>query len=180
MFKLLSCSFGAVAVAILVTVVLILLMAILPQMLQKNQRFSSVSYLLLALFGVLVLSADIIFAGLVKTRNTIEDFQYSVEYRTMQYAEEALSTYAPNLHGMLEDVLGEDYTDLQLQRQIEAINKYLWIDGIVAAVLFVLGILFVALTMEGVPMRRAHAGRGDVGGRVHRSHEHTTRSRHRG
>jgi hypothetical protein len=77
-------------------------------------------------------------------------------------------------------VLGEDYTDLQLQRQIEAINKYLWIDGIVAGVLFVLGILFVALTMEGVPMRRAHAGCGDVGGRVHRSHEHTTRSRHRG
>ena len=49
-----------------------------------------------------------------------------------------------------------------------------------AAIGFVLGILFVALTMEGVPMRRAHVGRGDVGGRVHRSHEHTTRSRHRG
>ena len=180
MFKLISCSFGVVAVAVLATAVLVLLMTILPQAMKSNKRLSSMSFLMLALFGVLLLSANVIFGGLVKTKNLLEDVEQSSEYRVMQYADDALSTYAPNLHIILEDVLGEDYTTLQLQRKKESVNKYLWIDGIVVVVFLVLGLLLVIATMEGgAPMRRAYSGDGDSAGRVHRSHERSQRSRHR-
>lgn len=182
MFKLASFSFGCVAAALLVTIVLLLLLVILPQAIKSNKRLSAMSYLLVALFAVLLLISNVIFAGLVKTKNVLEDFEQTAEYRTMQYASEALSTYLPELHNVLDQVLGADYTAVQLQREKDAIKKYLWIDGVVAGILWLLGIALVTVSMEGASMRgstrRATSVRREES-YSRREHTRTSRGGHR-
>jgi hypothetical protein len=182
MFKLASFSFGCVAIALLVTVVLVLLLIILPQAIKSNKRLSPMSYLIVALFAVSLFITNIIFAGLVKTKNLLDSFEQTAEYRTMQYASEALNEYLPEVHGLLEGILGSDYTAVQLQREQEMIKQYLWIDGAVVGVLFLLGMMLVTVAMEGGGSMRGVTRRTTSRGGdsyVRREHTRTSRGSHR-
>lgn len=180
MFKLASFSFGCIAIAVLITVVMALLLIIVPQAIKSNSRLSTMSYLIVALFAALLLISNIVFAGLVKTKNLLDNFEQTAEYRTMQYASDAMSTYLPELHSLLDEVLGSDYTVLQLQREKEAVKQFLWIDGTIAFVLLLLGIALTTVTMEGAYARGA-VRRSARGGEayVRREHTRTSRGSHR-
>ena len=140
MFNLVSFTTGSVLVGVVVTLLFAIIMAVCVPLLFGKQH-TSLSYVAIVLFALVLLVLNIFFVGLASSKIELENYRDSYEYRLLQKGTDLLDQVSPELADFVSVVLGSDDSDGAINNVIEEINKYLWINGILCVVVFVIGVI---------------------------------------
>lgn len=180
MFELATFAVGSVLLGILVTLIAAIAMLLCVPFLFGKQH-TPMSYVVTVLFALILLVLNITFAGLVNSKEKLIEYQHSYEYNLMQKGTSMLEQISPELSDFANALLGTDENGETIEYQISRINKYLWIDGALCIVLFVIGIGVVSATAGSGKVRqnRSYSDRGRSSHTGHRGDEFNGRRRHR-
>lgn len=142
MFELATFAIGSVLLGIVVTLIAAIVLLLCVPFLFGKQH-SPISYATTVLFTLVLLVLNITFAGLVNSKQKLIDYQNSYEYKLVQRGSDMLEQISPDVAGLVTELFSTEGTTADIEYQINRINKYLWIDGILCVILFVLGITLV-------------------------------------
>lgn len=147
MFELATYSVGSVLLGILVTLIAATIMLLCVPFLFGRQHTLH-SYVTIFLFTTILLVLNINFAGLIHSKEQLEDYQHNYEYNLLQKGTSILDKVSPDLSDFVSALLGGDESAEYIEYQINRINKYLWIDGILCVVIFIIGLGVVYAVAE--------------------------------
>lgn len=142
MFTLISFSIGVVLLAIVVALVAFAVMIFAVPLIWKRP-LSPFSYFAALVFAIILAVSNSFFIGLMETKSQLECFEHSPEFRLVQRGQELLGEYSGDLVDVIELFIGEDVSAETISYKKSQINKYLWINGILCIVVFVIGMIVV-------------------------------------
>lgn len=142
MIDLISFSVGVILLAIVIALVAFVVMIFVVPLV-GNRSLSPLSYLAALIFTIILAVFNSFFIGLIETKNQLERFEHSPEFRLVQRGQELLGEYNEDLADIVGLFIGEDVSAETIAYQKSQINKYLWINGILCVVVFVIGVVVV-------------------------------------
>lgn len=161
MFELATFAIGSVLLGILVTLIAAIAMLLcVPFFFGK--RHIPLSYVVTALFTLVLLVLNITFAGLVNSKEKLIEYQQSYEYNLLQKGTSMLEQISPELSDFASALLGTDEKGESIEYQISRINKYLWIDGVLCIVLFITGVGVTNVVAQQGTGNRKRSPRGSA------------------
>ena len=180
MIDLISFSVGVILLAIVIALVAFAVM-VLAVPLIGNRSLAPLSYLTALIFTIILAVFNSFYIGLTETKNQLERFEHSPEYRIAQRGQELLGENNEDLADMVGLFIGEDVSAETIAYQKSQINKYLWINGLLCVVVFVIGVGVVIATAGSGKVRqnRSYSDRGRSSHTGHRGDEFNGRRRHR-
>lgn len=141
MFELATFAIGGVLLGIVVTLIAAIVLCCVPFLFGKQHI--PISYATIVLFTFVLLVLNITFAGLVNSKQKLIDYQNSYEYKLVQRGSDMFEHISPDVAGLVTELFSTEGTTADIGYQINSINKYLWIDGILCVILFVFAIVIV-------------------------------------
>lgn len=147
MIDLISFSVGVILLAIVIALVAFAVM-VFAVPLVGNRSLAPLSYLAALIFTIILAVFNSFFIGLIETKNQLERFEHSPEYRLMQRGQDLLGEYSEDLADIVGLFIGEDVSVETIAYQKSQINKYLWINGLLCVVVFVIGVFAVKSTAQ--------------------------------
>lgn len=149
MFEIALFSVGSVLLGIVISIVAAIIM-LLSVNIVSDKRHTPLSYITVMLFTLLLLVFNVLFIGLLNAKDKIIEYQNSTEYRLIQNGVGFLDQISPELSEVANALIGDDVMKDALEEKISQINEYLWIDGAICIVVFVLGVVLTnMLAMNG-------------------------------
>lgn len=152
MFHFLNFDFSSILIGLLVALVGGLLMYM--SVLIANKEHTPLSMCVVALFTIIVFVMGVCFVGLCEAKGALKDVQNSSEFQLLQKGEDILEQYSPEIASIVSEYFSTDASSYVILRQMKQINRYLWLDGILALVLIALGAGGALLTAEKKRYRR--------------------------
>lgn len=147
MIDLISFSVGVILLAIVIALAAFAVMVFAVPLI-GNRSLSPLSYLAALIFTIILAVFNSFFIGLIETKKQLERFEHSPEYRLAQRGQELLGEYNEDLADIVGLFIGEDVSAETIAYQKSQINKYLWINGLLCVVVFVIGVIVVASTAQ--------------------------------
>ncbi|MBQ0088075.1 MAG: hypothetical protein KBT27_01935 [Prevotellaceae bacterium] len=140
MFHLATFTFGIIAIAFVISIVAFVLLLLFVNLFKTNASHTPLSICIAVCIVLVLLVFNSVFMGLVRSKNLLEAYQHSSEYKLIQKGESLLSSVSPELFELVDSIYGEECSTQQIEYQKQQINKYLWIDGCLCVIVFLIGV----------------------------------------
>lgn len=147
MFDLASFSFGSIAIGVVISLVAFMGCIVIIRLCAGNRTFTPVSYLVLAATILILLVLNVVFCGLVRSKHLLDNYQQTSEYQLLQRGGDALNAISPDLYDIATIFIGEEHFAEAIETQKSRINQYLWADGIVCVLIFMIGVCITCSLM---------------------------------
>lgn len=148
MFHLATCTLGIIAIAFVISIVAFVLLLLSVNLFKANAYHTTLSICIAVCVALVLWLFNSVFVGLVKSKNLLEDYQHSSEYKLIQKGESLLSSVSPELFELVNSIYGEEYSTQQIEYQKQQINRYLWIDGCLCIIVFFMGVWATCATTQ--------------------------------
>lgn len=142
MFELTTFTVGGVLLGFVITLIAAIILLLCVSLL-FGKRHTPISYAITILFTLVLLVLNITFIGLVNSKQKLEDYQNTYEYKLVQKGSDILGQISPNVAGFVSELLFTEEATINVDYQLSCITKYLWINGILCIVLFGCGVVLV-------------------------------------
>jgi len=162
MFKYLSFTFGSFFIGLIVSLIALIVLIASINLWNSKRKHTPISYCVAALFAVILLVLNVTFCGLVKAKNQLDELQQSTEYRILNNGVDLINSYNTEWGAIASALIGGETSKEVIEQKKIEISKYLWIDGALCVVLFIMGMWATYATTEK-NIRISHSSRSHRG-----------------
>lgn len=148
MFHLATCTFGIIAIAFVISIVACVMLLLSVNLFKTNASHTPLSICVAVCVALVLWLFNSAFVGLIKSKNLLEDYQHSSECKLIQKGESLLSSVSPELFELVDSIYGEECSTQQIEYKKQQINKYLWIDGCLCVIVFLIGVWATCATTQ--------------------------------
>lgn len=140
MFDLASFSFGSIAIGVVISLVAFIGSIVIIRLCAGNRTFTPASYLTLAATILILLVLNVVFCGLVRRKQQLDNYQQTSEYQLLQRGGDALNAISPDLYDIAAAFIGDEHFAEAVETRKSQITRYLWADGIACILIFIIGV----------------------------------------